>query len=71
MFKKDYLFILGSKRVLVRSSGKEKARISCLFTAAASGIKLPILCVVPRKKAIPNLDLGEGIIYIYETKGNT
>jgi len=32
--------------------------------------KISILCVVPRKKAIPNLDLGEGIIYIYETKGN-
>jgi hypothetical protein len=31
--------------------------------------KLPILTVVPRKKEIPNLNIGENMMYIYETKG--
>ena len=42
----------GSKRVAAKTSGKEKTRLSCLMTATASGRKLPIVCIVPRKKKI-------------------
>jgi hypothetical protein len=34
-----------------------------------SGNKLPILTVVPRKKEIQNLNIGDNMVYIYETKG--
>lgn len=61
----------GQKRTFVQTSGKGKVRLSCLFTATASGDKLPILCVVPRKKKIANLDLGDGIMHIYETNGKS
>ncbi len=27
-----------------------------------------ILCVIPRKKQIPNLNIGENFIFIFETK---
>jgi hypothetical protein len=42
----------GEKRVFAKTTGKEMARLSCLFTSSADGTKLPILCVVPRKKEI-------------------
>ena len=59
----------GVKRAFVKTSGKEKVRLSVLYTASAAGHKLPILCVVPRARQIPGIDLGEDFIYIYETKG--
>ena len=61
----------GSKRAFCKTSGKEKVRLSCLMTASADGFKLPVLCVIPRKKQIPNLNIGENFIFIFETKGFT
>jgi len=40
----------GKKRVSAKTTGKDKARLSCLMSATASGVKLPVLCVVPKKK---------------------
>ena len=39
------------------------------MTSTASGKKLPILCVVPRKKKIQELEEKPDMIIIYETKG--
>ena len=60
----------GSKKVHVETTGKEKVRLSCLMTATASGIKLPIVCVVPRKKPIPNMPNPKNMFIIYGTGGN-
>lgn len=59
----------GVKKSYSKSAGKEKVRLSCLMCSSLSGQKLPILCVVPRKKLIPNLELDDNLIIIYETKG--
>ncbi len=48
---------IGSKRVAAKTSVKEKTRLSFLMTATASGRKLPIVCIVPRKKKIEGLPL--------------
>ncbi|RNA25757.1 pogo transposable element with KRAB domain-like [Brachionus plicatilis] len=59
----------GAKKFYSKSCGKEKVRLSCLMCSSADGIKLPILCVVPRNIQIPNLKLNENMLFIYETKG--
>ena len=59
----------GKRRVSAKTTGKEKARLSCLMSATASGFKLPVLCVVPRKKRIDGILLPEETVVIYETKG--
>ena len=59
----------GSKRVAAKTSGKEKTRLSCLMTATASGRKLPIVCIVPRKKKIEGLSLPETSLVINDTTG--
>ena len=56
----------GEKKVFAKTTGKEKVRLSCLFTSSADGTKLPILCVVPRKKEIPGLQLGSDFIIVYD-----
>jgi hypothetical protein len=60
----------GSKRTAAKTTGKEKTRLSCLMTATASGKKLPIVCVVPRKKRINGIDLPENALVVYDTNGN-
>ena len=55
--------------MFAKSAGREKVRLSCIFTAAADETKLLILRVLPRVKEIPSLNLGPNIIYIYVTKG--
>jgi hypothetical protein len=60
----------GTKKSYAKTCGKEKVRLSCLMCGSADGKKLPVLCVVPRKKQIPDLELDENIIIIYETEGN-
>ena len=61
--------ILGSKKVRVRTCGKEKVRLSVCFAATASGKKLNTICVVPRKKQIPNLHISDDFVLVYDTKG--
>ncbi len=59
----------GKKRVSAKTTGKEKTRLSCLMSATASGDKLPVLCVVPRKKRLDGVLLPEDSLVIYETNG--
>ena len=59
----------GSRKVYAKSTGKEKVRISCLMAAAASGEKLPVLTVVPRKKKIESIESIPEMKIIYESKG--
>ena len=59
----------GSKRAAARTTGKEKTRLSCLMTATAAGKKLPVVCVVPRKKRIEGISFPENSLVIYDTKG--
>ena len=59
----------GARKVYARTTGKEKVRLSCLMTSSASGYKFPILCVVPRKKKIQDIEENPNIIIIYENKG--
>ena len=60
----------GKKRVCANTTGKEKTRLSCLMTATAAGKKLPVLCVVPRKKKIEGLEFPENSVVINDTNGN-
>lgn len=59
----------GIKRAFCKSTGQEKTRLSCLFMASANGDKLPVLCVVPRKKKIDDLEKNDNCLTIYETGG--
>lgn len=59
----------GSRRARCKTTGKEKVRLSCIFSATASGIKLPILCVVPRKTELPNVNFPENVIVLYAVDG--
>jgi hypothetical protein len=46
--------IQGKRRVRATTSGNERTRISAAFSATASGIKLPIYMIIPRKTDLPN-----------------
>jgi len=59
----------GSRKTYAKTTGHEKVRLSCLMCATASGKKLKILCVVPRKKRIAALEENPDMVIIYETKG--
>jgi hypothetical protein len=61
----------GSKRAGARTTGKEKARLSCLMCSTAGGEKLPVLFVVPRKKRINGIDLPENSVVVYDTNGKS
>jgi len=50
-------------------SRKQKLKLSCIFCADANGIKMPILCVVPKDKQIPDLEIDENIIIVYDNEG--
>ncbi len=52
-----------------KTTGKEKARLSCLMSATASSVKLTVLCVVPRKKRIDGILFPEETVVFYETNG--
>ena len=43
---------VGTRRVAALTTGHEKARISVAFCASASGQKLPLVVVLPRKTAL-------------------
>jgi hypothetical protein len=42
-------------------------RISAAFSATASGLKLPILVLVPRKTKLPNFEAPSNVCIIYKT----
>ena len=41
--------LIGSQRVAATTTGNEQARLSVAFCASASGEKLPLVVIVPRK----------------------
>jgi hypothetical protein len=56
----------GDKKVKSTTTGGGRVRISAAFTATASGIKLPILILVPRKTPLPNFDVPPNCCVIYK-----
>lgn len=60
----------GVKKSYGKSTGNEKTRLmSFLMTAAASGEKLPLLCVIPRVKRLNEIE-KENILYaIFDKSG--
>jgi hypothetical protein len=57
----------GSKRVKAVTSGAERTRLSAAFGATASGIKLPIYIIVPRKTELSNYEPPENVVLVYKT----
>ena len=60
----------GAKRVAAVTSGAERTKMSCAFTASASGEKLPILILVPRKFPLKNFTPPNNVIVHYQ-RGKT
>ena len=69
-FPSNYTFEKkGSKRVPATTTGSERTRLSAAFSAPASGEKLPILILIPRKKDLPNFTPPENVVLIYKSGG--
>ena len=58
---------IGTRRVKAVTTGCEKARLSAAFSATASGNKLPILIIIPRKTDLPNFIPPSNVKLIYKT----
>ncbi len=56
---------IGSTRVIASTTGHEKVRMSVLVTATASGLKLPLICLIKRKDPIPGLKVPNNCIVVY------
>lgn len=48
--------VRGSKRIKATTTGNERTKLSAAFTAAASGRKLPIFMIIPRKTDLPDFE---------------
>ena len=46
----------GSRRVKATTTGNERTRISAAYYITASGLKLPIYLILPRKTEIPEFE---------------
>jgi hypothetical protein len=57
----------GAKRVKCVTTGGGKVRISAAFSATASGLKRPILVLVPHKTKLPNFEPLSNVCIIYKT----
>jgi len=57
--------------VKVVTSGAEKTKISLAFTATASGRKLPIIIVLPRKNPLKNYVAPANVIIVYKSQSKT
>ena len=55
----------GTRRVKANTAGSERTRMSAAFTA--SGSKLPIVVLVPRKTEIPDYVPPDNVLLIYKT----
>ena len=64
--KEAVVFILVVEAV---TSGQQKTRISVCFTASASGTKLPVLVLIPRKKPLKNFTAPNNLVVVYGTNG--
>jgi len=56
---------IGSTRVIASTTSHEKVRMSVLVTATASGLKLPLICLIKRKDPIPGLKVPNNCIVVY------
>jgi len=59
---------IGATRVIATTTGHEKVRMSVLVTAAASGAKLPLICLIKRSTPIPGLKVPTNVIVSYSGK---
>ena len=60
---------IGSKKITACTTGHEKVRVSCLFSASASGHKMPVICLIKRKTPIIGLQVPNNVIIVYSTTG--
>ena len=60
---------IGSRRVEARTTGNQKTRISILISASASGKKLNLLVLIPRKNPLKNFVVPANVTLLYGTKG--
>ena len=60
---------VGSRRIIAHHTGHDKLSVCCLFAATASGIKLPFIGMVKRKKPFPGLITPSNCILAYSKKG--
>jgi len=61
---------IGAKRVEAGTTGKEKTRLSCAYSANAAGNKLDILGIIKREGAIAQMLIPDNFIPVYSSKGN-
>jgi len=61
---------IGTKRVEAGTTGKEKTRLSCAYSANAAGNKLDILGIIKREGAISQMLIPDNFIPVYSSKGN-
>lgn len=59
----------GARIVEVNTTGKEKVRLSCAYTANAAGNKLDMLGVIPRAHAINGMLTPDNFTPVYYSKG--
>ena len=59
----------GVKRVGADTSGHEMQKISVMACATASGIKLPLFIVLPRKTPLKDFTPPENVILAYKPSG--
>ena len=61
----------GTRRVRAATCVAEKVKLSCAFTAAADGTKLPLLILLPRKKPLNNFQCPDNVIIHYQKGTNS
>ncbi len=60
----------GSQTVKSTIAGGERVKISLAFTASSDGLKLPILCILPRKKPLKFV-CPSNVVIMYKAKSKT
>ncbi|CAF0916277.1 unnamed protein product [Brachionus calyciflorus] len=59
----------GAKRIVANTSGNERTRISIAIGASATGKKLPIVLIIPRKKELKNFSVPSNVVLVYKPSG--
>ena len=61
---------INSQRVEVATTGKEKTKVSCAFTANLAGNKLDILAIVKRSTSLLSMTTPDNVVVAFSNKGN-
>lgn len=61
----------GTRNINSTTAGGERVKVSLAFTATASGRKLPILIILPRKNPLKQFECPENVVIIYKGKSKT